>query len=134
MASTHAAAFNQSRPWTSEEFALLIEDQFCFAVGDPRCFAVIRVVAGEAELLTIATHPDHQRHGLAREVMARWQAAAFRRGAEVAFLEVARDNGPARALYQSCGFVESGMRRAYYARKTGPRVDAIVMTRSLQQA
>lgn len=66
MAATHAAAFTQSRPWTTGEFAELLSSPLSLVVGDERCFALFRVIADEAELLTIATHPDHQRQGLAR--------------------------------------------------------------------
>lgn len=134
MAATHAAAFTQSRPWSAEEFASLLESPLCFAVGDTRCFALVRVIADEAELLTIATHPEHQRQGLARDVMAAWQAEAVARGAVLAFLDVAADNRPARALYGQGGFRETGCRRGYYARAGGPAVDAILMNRALPKA
>lgn len=131
LAATHAAAFTQSRPWSAAEFAALLEDRFCFAIGDARCFALVRVVAGEAELLSLATHPDHQRQGLARHVMTLWQAEAVRRDGDTAFLEVAADNLPARALYEGCGFVQAGRRPAYYQRESAPPVDALLLTRAL---
>ena len=96
---------------------------------DARAFALIRVVADETELLTIATHPAHQRQGLARALMAGWLAEAAQRGARRAFLEVAHDNAPARALYGACGFAECGLRRGYYARPDSPAADAVVMAR-----
>lgn len=99
--------------------------------GDARCFALVRVVADEAELLTIATRPDQQRRGLARGCMAAWMAEAAARGAAQAFLEVAEDNAPARALYARLGFAETGRRRGYYGRDGAPAVDAIVMARAL---
>lgn len=131
MAMTHAAAFTQSRPWTESEFATFANDRSCFIIGDARSFAVIRVILDEVELLTIATHPDHQRQGLARQVMTDWMAQACARGAAHAFLEVAADNADALALYNHFGFARSGIRRLYYRRKHGPMIDAIVMTRPL---
>lgn len=128
MAATHAAAFTQSRPWRAEEFADLLSMSGTFATGDARCFALIRVIADEAELLTIATHPDHQRQGLARACMADWQAEAATRGATRAFLEVAADNLPARTLYQNCGYERVGLRRGYYPRPGNAPSDAILMT------
>ncbi len=132
MAATHAAAFVQSRPWRADEFAALLDSPLTFALGDARCFALVRVVADEAELLTIATHPDHQRQGLARREMARWQSAALARGAQTAFLEVAADNAPAQALYAACGFAICGTRPGYYARKEASAVDAVLMQRNLR--
>ncbi|WP_246139463.1 ribosomal protein S18-alanine N-acetyltransferase [Falsiphaeobacter marinintestinus] len=127
MAATHAATFTHSRPWTEAEFAAFLNDPTCFVVGDARAFALVRVILDTAELLTIATHPDHQRQGLARVVMRDWQAKAHAKGAEQAFLEVATDNTAAIALYEACGFAHSGTRRGYYRREHGPAVDAIVM-------
>lgn len=127
MATLHAAGFTQSRPWSADEFASLLSSPHCFAVGDTRCFALIRVIADEAELLTIATHPDHLRQGLALRCMADWQEQAQKRGATKAFLEVAEDNRAACALYLKCGFARSGTRRAYYNRSPLAAVDAIVM-------
>lgn len=131
MAATHAAAFTGSRPWDAAEFAALLDQEFCFAVGDARCFALVRALAGEAELLTIATHPDHQRQGLARACMADWQARAHERGATRAFLEVAADNTAAIALYKMCGFEAAGLRRGYYRRAGQSPVDALVLSRDL---
>ncbi len=131
MAALHAAAFSQSRPWSASEFATLLDSPHCFATGDDRAFALVRVIACEAELLTIATHPEHQRQGFARSCMANWMRQAASRGAACAFLEVAADNSGARALYDRCGFATCGQRRGYYARPNGPAVDAIVMSRAL---
>ncbi|MDK3019566.1 GNAT family N-acetyltransferase [Pseudodonghicola flavimaris] len=132
MAATHAAAFTQSRPWRAEEFADLLSMSGSFACGDARCFALVRVIADEAELLTIATHPDHQRLGLARALMPLWQAEAAGRGATRAFLEVAADNAPARALYLQTGYEAVGLRRGYYPRPSVTASDAILMALSLR--
>jgi len=131
MATTHAAAFTQSRPWSETEFADLLDSPLTFAVGDARCFALVRVIVDEAELLTIACHPDHQRQGLARKLMSQWQDEATQRGAETAFLEVAADNAPACDLYKTCGFTTCGNRPGYYRRQNGPAVDAILMQQAL---
>ncbi len=131
MAALHAAAFRQSRPWTVEEFADLLANRFTYAIGNTDCFAVFRVIADEAELLTIATHPSRQRAGLARHLMKDWQHTAIRAGASRAFLDVAADNHAAIALYKSCGYAPCGLRRGYYRRENEENVDAIVMERSL---
>jgi ribosomal-protein-alanine N-acetyltransferase len=132
MAAAHAAAFTQSRPWSALEFAALLDSPLVFAAGDDRCFALVRVIADEAELLTIATDPAHQRQGLARACMADWESAAHARGAAEAFLEVAEDNAPAQALYRACGFAECGRRAGYYRRKDANPADAILMRKSLR--
>jgi len=133
MAATHAAAFVQSRPWTEAEFSDLLAQKFCHAVGSAQCFALIRVIADEAELLTIATHPAMQRRGLARACMTQWLNLAADLGATRAFLDVAADNAPALALYASCGFEPCGLRPGYYPRADGGPVGAILMARDLTQ-
>lgn len=133
MAATHAVAFPHERPWSTTEFATLLAQDTCLAAGDARCFALVRVVADEAELLSIATDPTHRRQGLARTVMQAWMTEAAARGATRAFLEVAADNAAATALYQACGFVPCGQRRGYYRRVSRPPVDALLMARTLPQ-
>ena len=133
MAVIHAAAFTQSRPWSTDEFARFLAQPAVFAVSSARSFALVRVIVDEAELLTVATHPDDQRRGHARSVMEQWQAEAARRGAQHAFLEVASDNAAAQQLYLSCGFVKTGQRRNYYARKDAMAADAVIMTKDLTQ-
>lgn len=132
MAATHAAAFTQSRPWSAAEFAALLDSPLVFATGGLRCFALLRVIADEAELLTIATHPAHQRQGLARACMAAWESQAMLRGAAEVFLEVAEDNAPAQALYRACGFAECGRRPGYYRRPGATAADAILMRKTLR--
>ncbi len=110
---------------------MLLQNPACFITGNAACFALFRVVADEVELLTIATHPDHQRQGLARACMAEWQGIARNNGAGRAFLEVAADNLAATALYLACGFEISGSRHGYYRRAKAIAVDALMMSRRL---
>ncbi|KUP94397.1 ribosomal protein S18-alanine N-acetyltransferase [Tritonibacter horizontis] len=129
LAATHAAAFTQSRPWTTQEFADLLADRFTHLTGDGRAFALVREITDEAELLTIATHPDHQRQGHGTRIMQDWMRKAAQRGVTTAFLEVAADNGAAQALYSSCGFGLVGIRKAYYPRPKAAAADALLMKR-----
>lgn len=130
-AALHQAAFTQSRAWSTKEFRDLLDMRGCFALGDERAAALVRVIADEAELLTIATHPDHRRQGLARDLMEHWHARAHDLGAVHAFLEVAADNPAACALYVQTGYAETGRRKAYYPRASGPAADALIMSRRL---
>ncbi|MFN2307415.1 MAG: GNAT family N-acetyltransferase [Paracoccaceae bacterium] len=127
LAATHAAAFLHERPWRESEFASLLAGRGTILTGDAAAFVVGRVVLDEVEILTVATHPDHRRAGLARRRVAALLDKARNMGATTAFLEVAADNGAARALYRDLGFDETGRRRSYYARETG-KVDAITMS------
>lgn len=131
MALTHAAAFTQARPWTAAEFEDLLQNRFTHVVGGPESFALFQVTAGEAELLTIATHPLHQRRGLASACMKNWHAVATDLGAARAILDVAADNEAAIALYERFGYHPCGRRKGYYTRDSASNCDAIVMERAL---
>ena len=102
-----------------------------FAIGSVQAFALVRIAADEAELLTIATDPKHQRQGLAKQLMSQWHAKAAQRGARRALLEVAEDNIGARALYSETGYKEFFRRQEYYRTVGGAHVDAILMDREL---
>ena len=126
LAGTHAAANTVDRPWQASEFADLLSGPGVILTGDTRAFALGRLIVGELEVLTVATHPDHLRRGLARIAV---QALMARAEPDRTFLEVAEDNVAARALYAGLGFAPIGRRRAYYHRATGPSVDALVLSR-----
>ena len=131
MAALHAAAFDNSRPWSAQEFASLLQSAATFHVGDTHAFALGRVIADEAELLTLATAPASRRRGLGKACVSAFLHEAHARGATTAFLEVAADNAAALALYRTCGFDEDGRRPGYYTRKGAAPVDAILMRRAL---
>ncbi|EAQ04488.1 ribosomal-protein-alanine acetyltransferase, putative [Pseudooceanicola batsensis HTCC2597] len=131
LAALHRRCFDTPRPWTSAEFAALLATDTVFLTGDLHAFALGRVVAGEAELLTLATDPDRRRAGLGRRCLQAFEAAARARDAQEAFLEVAADNGPAIALYRSAGWRTTGRRRDYYRSPDGQRIDAGIMGKSL---
>ena len=86
------------------------------APADPRGFVVVREVAGEAEVLTIAVHPAWQGRGVGRMLMDAALRDLYARRAEALFLEVDGGNAPALALYRRLGFREVGRRDAYYGR------------------
>ena len=132
LAALHARCFTTPPPWSEAAFASFLTDPLAFLLveGDA-AFLLGRAVAGEAELLTLAVAPESRRLGLGRKLLARFLYQARLRGAACAFLEVAEDNAPARALYTAQGFAEVGRRPAYYARPDGTRIAAIAMQRSL---
>ena len=82
-------------------------------------------------MLTLAVDPAHQRQGHGQKLLASFEAEAMKRGAQVAFLEVAEDNTAARALYQSAGYSESGRRPAYYHPPQGAKIAALVLRKPL---
>ncbi|MCO4841812.1 MAG: GNAT family N-acetyltransferase [Yoonia sp.] len=131
LAQTHAAAFSQTRPWSAEEFESLLSQTGVILCGDAKSFVLGRVIAGEAEVLTLATHPDYQQQGLAQTQLETFLVAAKAAGADCVFLEVAADNAPATNLYLKNEFENNGHRPHYYLRQDGTKIGADVLRRAL---
>jgi ribosomal-protein-alanine N-acetyltransferase len=130
LARLHARAFTTPPPWSAASFAATLADPAAFLLTEPGALLVGRVAAGEAELLTLATDPDARRQGLARRLLAAFDAEARHRGATEAYLEVAEDNAGARALYAAAGWQQAGRRPGYY----GGGVAALILRKSLAAA
>jgi ribosomal-protein-alanine N-acetyltransferase len=129
LAEIHASAFD--RPWGAAEIAALLDSPGTLALqpsGDRKGFVMIRALAGEAEILTLAVAPEGRRQGQARALMQAAIVQALARQAQTLFLEVAADNAAALALYEGLGFEMAGRRKGYYDRgAASPRIDALVM-------
>lgn len=131
MARLHAAAFTLPPPWSITDFASFLNDPNCFVLvcrdsTGLTAFALFRVAADEAELLTLATAPSARRQGLARKLLHDGLERARRHNAAQCFLEVAACNHAAILLYQSMGFEKVGRRKAYYHAPGHAPVDALV--------
>jgi ribosomal-protein-alanine N-acetyltransferase len=132
LAALHARCFDQApRPWTAAEFAALLAERGAILALRPQGFALGRVAADEAELLTIAVAPEARRRGLGRALAASFEASARDLGAVAAYLEVAETNAAARALYAGLGWRVAGRRPGYYTRRDGPPIAALVLRKAL---
>jgi ribosomal-protein-alanine N-acetyltransferase len=133
LAAVHARAFDS--PWPPEAFAGLLDSPGVFALvvvdEAPAALILMRAIAGEAEVLTLAVSPSHRRRGAAAALLRAGLDLAAAAGAETAFLEVAADNAGALALYRAAGFEQAGRRAGYYAQGSGPAIDALVLRRTL---
>lgn len=126
MAEIHAESFTIPRPWSAREFADLVSMAGVFVETTQRGFIMGRLIAGEAELLTLAVAPQARRSGEGRALVAAFLGHLG--PDDRAFLEVAAGNIPARSLYKATGWAETGLRRAYYRHAGGAAEDAVVMT------
>jgi len=132
LAAIHARCFTTPRPWSAEEFSDILGQKGVFKCTEGRhAFLLGRVAGPEAELLTLAVAPEFRRRGLGASLVSAFLATARAHNAEDAFLEVALTNQAAFGLYVQQGFIQSGLRKDYYANNGGPKVSAIVMTRHL---
>ncbi|MBI3506210.1 MAG: GNAT family N-acetyltransferase [Proteobacteria bacterium] len=92
----------------------------------PAGFALGRLAADEAELLSVGVLAGSRRLGIGHALIVAIAACVPR--ARALFLEVGEDNPAARGLYAGLGFAVVGRRAGYYQRDTGQRVAALTMS------
>ena len=97
---------------------------------EPAGFAMTRTVAGEIELLLLATVPAHRRRGVGGALLRAVIAAAQPSPCAAMHLEVRAGNDAVR-LYTAQGFAKVGERRGYYRGRTGQLHDAHTYSRAL---
>lgn len=138
LADIHAKSF--AHGWDEDELArlrsqdgvlmLLARRASPYGTRAPVGFVIMRQVADEAEVLTLAVDPRQRGRGVARRLM---QEAMFRlygeRCASV-FLEVDGANEAALHLYRSLRFQQVGERKGYY-RQSEKDGTALVMRADL---
>jgi ribosomal-protein-alanine N-acetyltransferase len=91
-------------------------------------FVVASLVAGEAELESIAVAADSQRHRCGGQLLVQLLAVLRELHVTRINLEVRASNQPALKLYRRQGFRETGRRVGYYA---DPVEDAVLMSLEL---
>jgi ribosomal-protein-alanine N-acetyltransferase len=135
-ARIHAAGF--AYPWAPTELESLIADPNAVGTAalDPangrlRGFALSRLAADEAEILTIAVDPGLRKAGVGRDLLRAHLEQVAAAGATRIFLEVDQDNAAALALYARFQFVKVGERKGYYKRPDGKAAAAQIMRRDL---
>lgn len=131
MAEIHGACFTQPRPWSAAELESLCASPLCLVKTRAQGFAIARRAGPEAELLTIAVHPDARRRGKARTLLSALLEDLQAAGCEEIFLEVVEHNTAAIALYKAMGFGELSYRKDYYKGPDGGASAALVMHKTL---
>jgi len=105
--------------WTREQFLLGLE-RGAFRIigiretGALRAYVAFSLIAGEMEVMNIATHPEHRRRGLGTRLLGKALTVCKGEKAEQCFLEVRRSNHAAIDLYKKFGFIHVGERKNYY--------------------
>lgn len=132
LSAIHGRSFDDG--WTTADFETWLARPEAIAMVAENtgtvAFGLALEAGSDAELLTIATDPASRQTGLGRRIFQALDNEARIRGLERWVLEVARNNLPAIGLYKSSGFMEIGVRKAYYRTRDG-RVDALVMSRKV---
>lgn len=135
-ARIHAASFAHS--WNSIDLESMItsRDHRCdgaFNERDDRllAFSIVREVADEAEILTIATDEQARRCGIAALLLAFQMTGLRDSGVKVVFLEVDESNLAGLRLYARLGFRQVGQRPAYYTQGFAKPANALIMSVNL---
>ena len=122
------------RAWTRQHFlnelasphaTVMVAEQDGRVAG----YVCLSIIIDEAEILDVAVDPELQRSGIGATLVGWACDEARQRGARLLRLEVRVTSVPAIALYQRFGFVQSGLRKAYY--ENG--IDAVLMDLNLAE-
>jgi ribosomal-protein-alanine N-acetyltransferase len=95
-------------------------------------YGIVMLSPGEAHILNICIEPDFQKKGLGRYLLRHILKKSKQTDVDMVLLEVRRSNTTAQQLYQSEGFHELGVRKAYYPADSG-REDAIILAKYLRK-
>jgi ribosomal-protein-alanine N-acetyltransferase len=134
LAQLHGASFH--RGWGEGEFEAMLAERNTLVhrlklgrkvIG----FAVSRIAADEAEILSIAIDASQRGRGLSRNLLLTHLGHLAGRGGRTIFLEVEENNAPARRLYERAGFSVVGRRERYYQQPGGEQLNALLMRRDL---
>jgi ribosomal-protein-alanine N-acetyltransferase len=120
-------------PWSSDNFLLASERNFCVRVSENEgaiCgLVVFRIVRDEAEILNLAVDSPRRRQGIGSRLLLEVIDLCKAAGVKSIFLEVRESNDRARKFYSRMGFTEDGRRRRYYRQ---PVEDALVLVRKVE--
>ena len=134
LAQLHGESFH--RGWGEGEFEAMLTERNTLVhrlkVGRKLVgFAVSRMAADEAEILSIAVAASQRGRGLSRNLLLTHLGHLAGRGVRTVFLEVEENNRPARRLYDRAGFTVAGRRERYYRQADGEQLNALLMRRDL---
>ncbi len=124
LSNLHRKCF-PNKPWSANDFRDL-KKSGCEIIMSNNGFIVYRIVADEAEIITIGVAPEIRRSGVASAMLAIIENSIKNQGVKKIFLEVASTNKPAKKLYENNGYKSVGLRPKYY-----DGVDAIIMEKIL---
>ena len=133
LAALHRDAFaGVGRAWTAAEISALSQSAGvilfrCFNGVDLAGFALLRIIADEAEILTLCRSPSAAGRGVGGALLDAIIDKSHENIVRILFLEVSSSNKRAQRLYGQRGFLSISLRKGYYPSENGNRVDAVVM-------
>jgi ribosomal-protein-alanine N-acetyltransferase len=112
-------------PWSSRFFLQELQVQCARSIlaevdGRIVAYIVFWLLPGEIDIHNVAVHACFRRHGIARLLLAQVISEARGRCLDRVTLEVRQSNIPAQRLYESLGFMITGIRRLAMALELRP--------------
>ncbi len=106
-------------PWTLAQFQQELENpcahlELCRWQDELAGYLCYWLIAGEMQILNVATSPAWRRQGIAARLLEHCLQYCQRQGLVRAWLEVRASNQAAISVYQRRGFIISGSRPEYY--------------------
>jgi len=131
LATLHAQCFDHG--WSENSVVELLAMPGTLALlaeltaPQPVGFVMVRRAADVSEILTLGVIERYRRSGIAQKLITEAAGILADEGARSLHIEVAQSNTPALKLYEKLGFLHTGHRRSYYARRQGLSEDALTM-------
>jgi ribosomal-protein-alanine N-acetyltransferase len=121
-------------PWSANAFEEEINKNISnlwAIISEQRLFAYICfwMFDEEIHILNFAVHPKKRNMGMGKILLQNVIDTGASCGVENIWLEVRPSNIPALSIYKKFGFVEAGLRKAYYS---DSHEDAIIMSLDLK--
>ena len=120
-------------PWSENSIASELNNRLSLwfvAVQEEQVIGYVgsQTVLGETDMMNIAVHPNHRKHGVGTELIEHLIEALALRGSHSLMLEVRISNEAAISVYKKLGFTEVGCRKNYYR---NPKEDALILRKEL---
>ncbi|MEO0327701.1 MAG: ribosomal protein S18-alanine N-acetyltransferase [Pseudomonadota bacterium] len=112
------------RGWSDGEFErFLVQDHYwCMVARQPRLvrkkitgFILVKQIANEAEIITVATLPNSRRRGIGEQILSETIRRLKADRVHSLLLDVEETNTGAIGLYRKFGFEEINRRESYYS-------------------
>ena len=109
-----------SSPWSKDDFLYeLNENPFGYYVVLKELDKILAYLGlwmdeDRAQITTIGVDPEHRGKGYAKTLMVHMLDVCSSKGVKIYSLEVRVSNQAAISLYQRFGFIQVGLRKAYY--------------------
>jgi ribosomal-protein-alanine N-acetyltransferase len=116
-------------PWSEKSIAEELDHEYSLwlvAVENDQVLGYVgsQTAMWETDMMNIAVAPSRRREGLGNILVTELIRELRNWGSNSLALEVRVSNEPARALYESLGFHQVGLRKNYYR---NPKEDALIL-------